>query len=417
MQARCRLSLVSVVAAIVVCASLPSVAEPLLRSGDRMVFLGDSITQQRGYTRYVMDYFALRYPELKVTFRNCGVSGDTAAGALKRLEGDVLSFRPTVVSISFGMNDAGYAAFDQARYDAYIGAMSELIDRLQTAGLRVVTLTPGCVDPDRKEEAWYDPSIYNPVLARYAQGVVDLAFGRDLPFYDVYHVMLDVQTRAKAADPSFTMIPDSVHPDARGQFLMAYGLLKAMGCDRQPSGLEIDAAARRATPDRCKVENLAVTDTQIRFTRTDEALPTYFDPAVRDIFPYVPIVLDMELYPFRVTGLRSGSWHLTVASFDVGAFSADELARGVNLALAPGPWAGLAKQVNDSVDLQEGICLWERRINGYLSCPPGPALPPETEPERLSLARKLDEVIDARAAAMRRMVSERRWDWSLTLQP
>ena len=56
-------------------------ADPPLKSGDRVVFLGDSITEQKIHTRYVMNYFTLRYPGLDVTFRNAGMGGDSAGAA------------------------------------------------------------------------------------------------------------------------------------------------------------------------------------------------------------------------------------------------------------------------------------------------------------------------------------------------
>ena len=102
-----------------------------LKSGDRVVFLGDSITEQRIHTRYVMNYFTLRYPGLDVTFRNAGWSGDTAPGGLGRLQRDVLALKPTVVTICFGMNDGGYSAFDQNRCDWFMKGMTGLVAEAQ----------------------------------------------------------------------------------------------------------------------------------------------------------------------------------------------------------------------------------------------------------------------------------------------
>ena len=61
-------SIVTRMLLVIVFAALAAVsvarAEGPLKSGDRVVFLGDSITEQRCYTRYVMNYFTLRYPGL-----------------------------------------------------------------------------------------------------------------------------------------------------------------------------------------------------------------------------------------------------------------------------------------------------------------------------------------------------------------
>src|SRR5438046_8492170 len=50
----------------------------LIRDGDRVVFLGDSITEQRLYTTYIEAYTLSRHPDWKLSFRNVGWGGDTS---------------------------------------------------------------------------------------------------------------------------------------------------------------------------------------------------------------------------------------------------------------------------------------------------------------------------------------------------
>src|SRR5688572_18385548 len=76
-----------------------------LKSGDTLVFLGDSITHQCLYTQYVEDYFYTRYPKRRIHFHNAGVGGDRATNALARFDEDVASFKPKYVTILLGMND------------------------------------------------------------------------------------------------------------------------------------------------------------------------------------------------------------------------------------------------------------------------------------------------------------------------
>src|SRR3954447_7964824 len=49
-----------------------------IHNGDRVVFLGDSITEQRLYTTYIEAYALTRHPDWTLTFRNVGWGGDTA---------------------------------------------------------------------------------------------------------------------------------------------------------------------------------------------------------------------------------------------------------------------------------------------------------------------------------------------------
>src|SRR5467141_659193 len=53
-------------------------AEFLVHDGDRVVFLGDSITEQRLYTTYIEAYALTRHPNWKLSFRNVGWGGDTS---------------------------------------------------------------------------------------------------------------------------------------------------------------------------------------------------------------------------------------------------------------------------------------------------------------------------------------------------
>ncbi len=96
-----------------------------LKNGDRVVFYGDSITDQRLYTSFVETYVLTRFPTMDVTFVHSGWGGDTVAGGKtsgsidNRLERDVFVYKPTVMTVMLGMNDGRYRPFDQQLFDAY----------------------------------------------------------------------------------------------------------------------------------------------------------------------------------------------------------------------------------------------------------------------------------------------------------
>src|SRR3954468_2093976 len=52
--------------------------EFFIHDGDRVVFLGDSITEQRLYTTYIEAYALTRHPNWHLVFRNVGWGGDTS---------------------------------------------------------------------------------------------------------------------------------------------------------------------------------------------------------------------------------------------------------------------------------------------------------------------------------------------------
>jgi hypothetical protein len=56
------------------------VAKLDLKTGDSIVFLGDSITHQCLYTQYVEDFLYTRFPKLRLKLHNFGVNGARAQG-------------------------------------------------------------------------------------------------------------------------------------------------------------------------------------------------------------------------------------------------------------------------------------------------------------------------------------------------
>jgi acyl-CoA thioesterase-1 len=78
---------------------------PLDPTRHTVIFFGDSITGGHGLPLEVA--FPHRVgAALGLPVRNAGVSGDTTASALERLEADVLSHRPKLVVVELGGNDA-----------------------------------------------------------------------------------------------------------------------------------------------------------------------------------------------------------------------------------------------------------------------------------------------------------------------
>ena len=81
------------------------------KDGDRAVFLGNSITDGGHYHSYIWLYYMTRFPYMDVKVFNAGIGGDTAADMFDRLDGDVFDKKPTVLMVTFGMNDTGYFEF------------------------------------------------------------------------------------------------------------------------------------------------------------------------------------------------------------------------------------------------------------------------------------------------------------------
>jgi hypothetical protein len=77
----------------------PAPGPLILKQGDRLAIIGDSITEQRMYSRIIETYLTACVPELKITARQYGWSGETAEGFLHRMTNDCLRFKPTVATL------------------------------------------------------------------------------------------------------------------------------------------------------------------------------------------------------------------------------------------------------------------------------------------------------------------------------
>ncbi|MEZ0385710.1 MAG: SGNH/GDSL hydrolase family protein [Verrucomicrobium sp.] len=206
-----------------------------LKDGDRVIFIGDSITHQCLYTQYAENFFYTRYPNLRLHFRNAGVSGDRAQDALNRFDEDIASFKPTVATILLGMNDGSYKDFDKPTFDTYAKGMTELLNKLDAIKCRVIVMSPTMFDHQAwdvrvKEKPEYAKGRvvtgYNAVLAYYGKWLQETAQQRGYGFVDLFGPLNTITVEQRKKDPAFTLIADAIHPGNDGQFIMAYSLLK-----------------------------------------------------------------------------------------------------------------------------------------------------------------------------------------------
>jgi len=116
--------------------ALAATETPVFTAQDRIVNLGDSITD--GQTYALLFQQALREAGKPVPLCiGAGIGGDVAAGMLKRLDRDVLVHKPTWVMFSSGINDVGLGV-KPADYEASVRAIAE---RLKKENVRLLILT------------------------------------------------------------------------------------------------------------------------------------------------------------------------------------------------------------------------------------------------------------------------------------
>src|ERR1051326_926779 len=199
-----------------------------LKNGDRVVFYGDSITDQRLYTTFTESYIVTRFPKLQVSFVHSGWGGDRVGGGGGggidlRLERDVLAYKPTVMTIMLGMNDGSYQAFNPEIFAKYTNGYEHIIETMKKdlPDIRITVIQPSPFD-DVTQNPRFEGG-YNKVLVRYGEYVKELGDREHLRVADLNGPVVEVLEKAKAKDPEAAkkIIPDRVHPGPAGHLLMA----------------------------------------------------------------------------------------------------------------------------------------------------------------------------------------------------
>lgn len=349
---------------------LPSLARAddfALRNGDTVVFLGDSITAARTYGKLIENYTLLRFPDRKVRFVNAGRGGDTADGGLKRLERDVFAHKPTVVTVAYGVNDIGWGLKADAEHkQAYLDGVRGIVEACRKRGVRVYVCSAAATaeDPDKAEHG-------------FLQTMCDegLALARSLggKTIDVQRAMREIQkeilaANAKVADKAkrdSLHAPDGVHLTDLGQLAMAFAILKGLGAPADVSAVRIDAAGPKLLgADGCKVSDLRSEGGALHFTRHDEGLPFNYGIFYGLNYRYVPVPDELNRYLLTVTNLPAGKYEVSADGRGAGTFTADQLAKGVNIASTTpdpwqpgGPWNAQANLLKSLTDARHEVAL------------------------------------------------------------
>jgi lysophospholipase L1-like esterase len=328
-------------------------ADFFFKDGDTVVMIGDSITEQHLYSNYVEMWTVTRFPAWKLTFRNTGIGGDTSGGGNARFQRDVVSYHPTAMTVDFGMNDGGYTPFNEGRFRNYMKGLQGMADQAKKAKIRAAWITPQPLDGG--EQGQTALTGYNQTLEKFSDGVKEIAQKNEGLFVDQFHPYLSVLDTARTASAKYNRITagDAVHPGPPGQALMAASILKGLHFPALVSSVEIAAETPKAVAlKNCSVTELAAKDGRITFTQLDEALP-FFPPEAASILKWSPILEELNDYHLKVTGLAGGQYEVRLSGKKVAEYSAEDLAKGVNLAsaaLKEGPVADQVKAVKSAVE-------------------------------------------------------------------
>ncbi|MCC7499445.1 MAG: exo-alpha-sialidase [Bryobacterales bacterium] len=163
---------------------------------------------------------------------NAGVGGNNSAQMLARLDHDVLAYKPRLVMIMAGLNDASYvdpgpAPRREPRIPVpeYSRNLAEIIRRVRAAGSQALLVTPNPMTSRYPyvNFGWYQGKDINAALTGYVEAVRSLSREQRVPLVDIYR---DYTTWKGYRDT----LPDGIHPDRAGHAFIAGRLLPA--CSR-----------------------------------------------------------------------------------------------------------------------------------------------------------------------------------------
>lgn len=233
------------VAAMVVLAVAQSAsAEIAVRNGEKIAFLGDSITQAGwgnplGYVRLVMA--GLEANGVKAEAAPAGIGGHKSDNMLERVDRDVIAKKPQWMSLSCGVNDVWHgkkgvaldgAALAAGDYDANAAArgtykknIAQIVEKAEKAGIQVVLLTATVIH-EKLDNA------ENAKLAPYNEYLRSLAREKNLRLADV-NAMFQERIKAENKPNQKVLTNDGVHMGQEGDKLMATGVLHALGLNAE----------------------------------------------------------------------------------------------------------------------------------------------------------------------------------------
>ena len=334
-------TLLAAVAVAAVPASAQQTAQPgaadkadgfFFQPNDRIVFLGDSITEQYQYSTYVELYLTTRFPKGNMTFLNAGISGDTANGGAGRFKAQVLDEKPTAVTINFGMNDGGYGKFNPASNKVFVERTEAMLKAAKDAGVRVLLLSPNAVDRRNKsngaEYVVTQKQFYAPLAGSAAK------FG--FPFVDQFAITKAATDKMEQDDPKAEKAKpyyDGFHTSPPGGMLMAHAILTGAKAPAAVSTVAIGADGKATATGATVAEVKAAAD-GVSFTRTDAAIPVPVQKDWVPMLPYTNELRDLNDYGLKVAGLKDGMYAVAIDGKEVGKYSAKQLADGVNLGTA-----------------------------------------------------------------------------------
>lgn len=273
---------------VVLVAAVAARADFALRSDDRVVFLGDSLTERGVFPEQVERFVLVRYPALHTRFYVVAAEGLTPGMAVEALTGSdataalleqkraerskqpsgsaeaarlnaeirdleraqerieiireqfgIIQPPPTRAVVCFGLYETHNEPLPEGRLEAFTEEMRRLVGTLQQMGMQVTVLTPPSADEARNRKL--DELDFNEtVLGPLAEACRQAAREHHARLVDWFARSVELRRERQKDDPNFAFSRDGIRPTTRGQALGAFELLTAWGAEPLEVDIEVD---------------------------------------------------------------------------------------------------------------------------------------------------------------------------------
>ncbi len=318
----------------------------LFHSGDRICFVGNSITNNGEFHNMISLFYATRYPLEQLDFFNCGISGNTAGDGLKRLDSDILIHHPTWSAVMFGMNDVKRDLYNPARKNdpgiiesrskalqIYRQNMEQIIQRLLNSNSRVIIQKPSIYDQTGSLKSLNMFGV-NDALEICSRYIDTLAAKYNLPVVDYQTILQDINRQMQREDSTATIIgSDRVHPQSPGHFVMAYQFLRSTVKPSVVSEMDVNAGNLKTRCENCSLTNIEKSKGRIYFLCNEKSLPFPIDEESEPALRFISFIRDYDQEILRISKLKKGNYRLLIDGKEMGKFTNTAFKKGINLAL------------------------------------------------------------------------------------
>ncbi len=344
---------------------------PPFEDGDRVVFIGDSHTHGSYggyYVRQLFTYYATRYPNIRFSYINKGINGDTVPLINSRFEHDICDSNDkphNKAVLLIGTNDMARTAYFVGmenepdaertrleRFNKYEAGLEALVERLKARGLKqIILLTPPIFD----EWLWYELDTdgnmvrgpgyankptsvdFNNVKRRGGHICHNVAKKCCVDFVDTNTPQTKVQLynrfdKNEKENTSFSLAPDRVHDSDPAQYIATFAILKAQGESGEVASVNINAETQASSASNAAISGLSASANRVEYIYKPNSLPLAATAAYRTAETYFPITDELNREIIKVTGLDDGIYDIKIDGELVMQASAAQLCNGVNIA-------------------------------------------------------------------------------------